>query len=63
MLVNKSIRDKRNKLYDISRNLQILALYETKYEKGRKLKEQQTKAYKKWKFFDDYIKYMEKQGR
>lgn len=59
-MLSRDIRDKRNQLYDMSRNLQILALYEKQYEKGRKLKEEQNKTYKKWKFFDGYIKALEK---
>ena len=59
-MLSREIRNKRNQLYDMSRNLQILALYEKTYEKGRKLKEEQNKVYKRWKFFDGLIKQMEK---
>ena len=59
-MLSREIRNKRNQLYDMSHNLQILALYEKNYEKGRKLKEEQNKVYKRWKFFDGLIKQMEK---
>ena len=57
---NKSLKDARYRLYKQSTILQQAALDEENMIKSFQLKERQDKAYKKWKFYDNFIKAQEK---
>lgn len=57
--MNKDIRKKRYELLIKSKNLRELSTMQ-KYEKGKKLRDKQDEIYKKYKFYDNIIKSMEK---
>ena len=57
---NKKLKDERYKLYRQSTILQEEFMKTDNFIKAMKLKEKQDKAYKKWKFYDNFIKAQEK---
>lgn len=57
--MNKDIRKKRYELLIKSKNLRELSTMQ-KYEKRKKLRDKQDEIYKKYKFYDNIIKSMEK---
>ncbi len=57
--MNKDIRKKRYELLIKSKNLRELSTMQ-KYEKGKELRDKQDEIYKKYKFYDNIIKSMEK---
>lgn len=56
----KNLRDQRYKLYKESKTLQQAALDEDNKKRSYAIKQKQNDAYHKWKFFDGYIKALEK---
>lgn len=57
---NKKLKDERYKLYKQSTILQEEFMRTDNFKKAMKVKEKQDKAYKKWKFYDSFIKAQEK---
>lgn len=57
--MNKSIRNKRNELKNISIELRRLNK-ETKGNKSSELRYKQTEVYNKWEFYDKFIKATER---
>ena len=50
----------RQKLYEESKGMRNLS-FKYKWQNMDKKREEQDKKYKKWKFYDEFIKEMEKQ--
>ena len=61
-MLNKSIKEKRNKLSKDSKDLILSALYEPSYNKFKKIRKKQKNCYKKYKFYDNFIKAYEKEA-
>lgn len=57
--MNRDIYKKRNELLRKSVGLKK-SINGTGYKKGEELRKEQDKAYKKWKFFDEFIKELNK---
>ena len=57
----KNLRDERYKIYKESKTLQQAALDEDNRKKSYKIKTKQNEVYKKWCFYDNFIKAVEKQ--
>ena len=56
----KDIRNRRNELQKIGINLSNLQFSTDDYELGTYIKREQTKVYNRWKFFDGFLKAVEK---
>lgn len=59
-MIDKLIRDKREELRKKSSSLQNLYLESDNSSKFLELRKNQDETYKKWKFYDNFIKTMEK---
>jgi len=59
-MLDKSVRDKRDKLRIKSARLRELIL-DTKYLKGIEIIMKQDEIYKQWKFYDNLIKSIERE--
>ena len=59
-MINKSIRNKREQLKKKSTTLQSLYLDIKNSSNYNELRKNQNETYKKWKFYDNFIKAMEK---
>ena len=57
----KNLRDERYKIYKESKSLQQAALDEDNRKKSYKIKIKQNEVYKKWCYYDNFIKAVEKQ--
>ena len=57
---NKKLKEERYKLYKQSTLLQKKCIETDNYIKSMQLRDKQDKAYKKWKFYDEFIKAQEK---
>jgi hypothetical protein len=60
--MKKEIRTKRKELLIKSKNLQSVSFEKSTYEKSRAIKDEQDKIYKKWLFYDKFIKATEKES-
>ena len=59
-MIDKSIRHKRKELREKSLSLQALYLESENSSKFIELRKNQDEIYKKWQFYDNLIKHMEK---
>lgn len=59
-MIDKSIRNKREELKKKSTTLQGLYLDTENYSNFNELRKNQNETYKKWQFYDNFIKTMEK---
>lgn len=59
-MITRDVRDKRNKLRLEWRNLQEKANCSKTFEEAVDLRIREDKVYKKWMFYDKFIKEMEK---
>ena len=59
-MIDKSIRTKREELKNKSTTLQSLYLDIENYSNYNELRKNQNETYKKWQFYDNFIKAMEK---
>ena len=59
-MIDKSIRHKRKELREKSLSLQGLYLESDNSSKFKELRKNQDETYKKWQFYDNLIKCMEK---
>ena len=58
-MIDKSIRNKREELKKKSTTLQGLYLDVDNFSNYNELRKNQNEAYKKWQFYDNFIKAME----
>ena len=56
----KKLRDERYRIYKESKALQQAAIDEDNKKKSYKIKQRQNEVYKKWCFYDNFIKAQEK---
>lgn len=58
--MKKEIRTKRKELLIKSKNLQSVSFEKSTYEKSKAIRNKQDEVYKKWLFYDNFIKASEK---
>ena len=58
-MLDKSVRDKRDELRERASKLREL-IFDTNYSKGQEIIMQQDEIYRKWKFYDNLIKSIER---
>lgn len=58
--MSKQLRDERYKIYKQSKALQQAAIDEDNKYKSYQIKQKQNEVYKKWQFYDRFIKAQDK---
>ena len=60
--MKREIRDKRNELLIKAKVLKDMSFEKNTYEKSRAIQDKQDEVYKKWEFYNNFIKAVEKEG-